>query len=99
MCARTAQRRYNGPQYEGLRFGRAGVSTACPAARRLIEGAEIIRKSSYLPKLPTSLQTAAQRLAKQDGVSVNQWIAVAIAQKIGVVETVADFLRARSVAG
>lgn len=53
-------------------------------------------KTSYPLKLPTSVKVAAQRLAKQDGVSLNQWIAVAVAQKIGAVETAADFLRRRA---
>jgi hypothetical protein len=53
-------------------------------------------KASYPLKLPVSLKEAAARLAKEDGVSLNQWIAVAIAQKIGVVETASDFLRRRA---
>jgi hypothetical protein len=53
-------------------------------------------KSSYPLKLPTSVKTAAQRLAKEDGVSLNQWIAVAVAEKIGAVETAASFLRHRA---
>ena len=53
-------------------------------------------KASYPLKLPQSVKLAAARLAKEDGVSLNQWIAVAIAQKIGVVETAADFLAARA---
>jgi hypothetical protein len=36
-----------------------------------------------------------QRLAKEDGVSLNQWIAAAVAEKVGVVETAADFFRKR----
>ena len=47
-------------------------------------------------KLPNSLKEAAARLAKADGVSLNQWIATAVAQKVGVVETAADFLRRRA---
>jgi len=35
-------------------------------------------------------------LSEAAGVSLNQWIAVAIAQKIGVVETAADFLKRRA---
>ncbi len=42
------------------------------------------------------VKAAAARLAKEDGVSLNQWISVAIAQKIGVVETASDFLRRRT---
>lgn len=50
-------------------------------------------KAAYPLKLPASVKEAAARLAKEDGVSLNQWIAVAIAQKIGVVETASDFLK------
>ena len=53
-------------------------------------------KASYPLKLPASVKSAAARLAKEDGVSLNQWISVAIAQKIGVVETAADFLAQRA---
>lgn len=53
-------------------------------------------KSSYPLKLPTSIKDAAVRLAKQDGVSLNQWIASAVAQKVGVAETVAHFLSHRA---
>jgi hypothetical protein len=53
-------------------------------------------KASYPLKLPASIKAAAARLAKEDGVSLNQWISVAIAQKIGVVETAADFLKLRA---
>jgi hypothetical protein len=35
-------------------------------------------------------------LAREDGVSLNQWIAVAVAEKIGAVETSALFLRQRA---
>ena len=52
-------------------------------------------KATYPLKLPASLKKEAARLAKQDGVSLNQWIATAVAQKIGVVETTAEFLKRR----
>lgn len=55
-----------------------------------------MNKASYPLKLPMSVKAAAQRLAKEDGVSLNQWIAVAVAEKIGSVETAADFLRRRA---
>lgn len=55
-----------------------------------------MNKTSYPLKLPTSLKSAAQRLAREDGVSLNQWIAVAVAEKIGAVETAADFLKRRA---
>lgn len=53
-------------------------------------------KASYPLKLPASIKSAAQRLAREDGVSLNQWIAVAVAQKIGAVETAADFLSSKA---
>jgi hypothetical protein len=53
-------------------------------------------KSTYPLKLPFSTKEAAQRLAKEDGVSLNQWIAVAVAEKVGVVETAAGFFKSRA---
>jgi hypothetical protein len=41
-------------------------------------------KATYPLKLPLSIKKAAQRLAKEDGVSLNQWIAAAVAEKVGV---------------
>ena len=49
----------------------------------------------YPLKLPASLKETAARLAKDDGVSLNQWIATAVAQKIGAVETAAEFFDRR----
>jgi hypothetical protein len=53
-------------------------------------------KATYPLKLPASIKAAAARLAKEDGVSLNQWIATAVAQKVGVVETAASFFRRRA---
>jgi hypothetical protein len=53
-------------------------------------------KATYPLKLPASIKAAAARLAKEDGVSLNQWIATAVAQKVGVVETAAAFFRRRA---
>jgi hypothetical protein len=53
-------------------------------------------KGTYPLKLPLSIKKAAQRLAKEDGVSLNQWIAAAVAQKVGTVETAASFFARRS---
>jgi hypothetical protein len=53
-------------------------------------------KATYPLKLPASIKMAAARLAKEDGVSLNQWIATAVAQKVGVVETAALFFRRRA---
>jgi hypothetical protein len=55
-----------------------------------------MNRTTYPLKLPNSIKQEAQRLAREDGVSLNQWISVAVAQKIGVVETTAEFLKRRS---
>jgi len=52
-------------------------------------------KATYPLKLPLSIKKA-QRLAKEDGVPLNQWIAAAVAEKVGVAETVADFFKKRA---
>ena len=53
-------------------------------------------RATYPLKLPASIKAAAERLAKEDGVSLNQWIATAVAHKVGAVETAAGFFRTRS---
>lgn len=53
-------------------------------------------KTKYPLQLPTSLKSVAAQLAKQDGVSLNQWITAAVAQKIGAVQTAAEFLKAKA---
>jgi hypothetical protein len=53
-------------------------------------------KATYPLKLSASLKREAERLAKLDGVSLNQWIGSAVAQKIGAVQTTAEFLRLRA---
>jgi hypothetical protein len=54
------------------------------------------RKATYSLKLPLSIKKAAPRLAQEDGVSLNQWIASAVAEKVGVVETAAEFFKKRA---
>jgi hypothetical protein len=53
-------------------------------------------KAAYPLKLPASVKAAAARLAKADGVSLNQFIAVAVAEKVGVLETAQEFLNRRA---
>ena len=50
----------------------------------------------YPLQLPMSLKETAARLAGEDGVSLNQWITAAVAQKIGAVETADEFLKRRA---
>ena len=51
----------------------------------------------YPLQLPISLKETAMRVAKDDGVSLNQWITSAVAQKIGAVEAADEFLERRAV--
>ena len=53
-------------------------------------------KAAYPLKLPASIKAAAARLAKEDGLLLNQWVASAVAQKVGAVETAAEFFCRRA---
>jgi hypothetical protein len=46
--------------------------------------------------LPDSLLKRAEELAWEDGVSLDVWVTSALAQKIGAVETAAEFFKRRS---
>ncbi len=46
--------------------------------------------------LPRSLEKEALRLAGEDGVTLDHWVSLAVAQKIGSVETAAEFFRKRA---
>ena len=50
----------------------------------------------YPLSLPASLKETAARLVREDGVSLNQWIVTAVAQKIGAVETAEVLLAERA---
>jgi hypothetical protein len=53
-------------------------------------------KSTYPLKLPNSIKEAAAELARVDGVSLNQFIAAAVAEKVGVLRTASEFLKQRA---
>jgi hypothetical protein len=46
-------------------------------------------KSNYALRLPNSLKTEAEKLAAEDGTTLNQFISVAVAEKIAAMKTVA----------
>jgi HicB family len=50
----------------------------------------------YPLHLPESLKETATRMAREDGVSLNQWIVTAVAQKIGAVDTAQAMLDRRA---
>ncbi|MGQ0655845.1 MAG: pilus assembly protein HicB [Betaproteobacteria bacterium] len=53
-------------------------------------------KSTYPLKLPTSVKNAAAQLAKEDGVSLNQFIAAAVAEKVGSLRAAQVYLAERA---
>ncbi len=53
-------------------------------------------EATYQLNLPASIRIAATRLAEEDGVTLNDWIASAVAQKVGSVETAAAFFKRRA---
>jgi hypothetical protein len=46
--------------------------------------------------IPESLLNRAEELAREDGVSLDIWVTSAVAQKIGAVETAAEFFRRKA---
>lgn len=52
------------------------------------------RSSTYPLRLPASIKAEAERLAAQEGTSLNQFVATAVAEKVAALRT-ADFFAAR----
>ena len=50
-------------------------------------------KPAYPLKISPALKRAASRLAKEEGISLDYWINMAIAQKLGAAETAAYYRR------
>lgn len=53
-------------------------------------------KTTYPLKPPKSVKSAAAELAKADGVSLNQLIASAVAEKVGTLQGAQIFLKERA---
>jgi hypothetical protein len=53
----------------------------------------VTAKSAYPLKISPALKSEASRLAKEEGVSLDYWINMAIAQKIGSTETATYYRR------
>jgi hypothetical protein len=53
------------------------------------------RRSTYPLRLPLSVKTEVERLAKQEGTSVNQFVATAVAEKLAAMNTAAFFAQRR----
>ena len=46
---------------------------------------------TYPLRLPRSLKEAVERLSKQDGTSINQFVATAVAEKVSALQTARFF--------
>jgi uncharacterized protein (DUF1778 family) len=49
------------------------------------------KTGAYSLRLPLSLKAAVEKLAKQDGTSVNQFVVMAVAEKISAMQTATFF--------
>jgi hypothetical protein len=55
-----------------------------------------ITQSAYPLRLPRSVKAEVERRAKADGVSINQFVATAVAEKLAVMDTAAFFAERRA---
>lgn len=54
------------------------------------------KSSTYPLRLPRSLRMAIEKLSKQDGTSVNQFVVMAVAEKISAMTTAEYFAQRRA---
>ena len=54
------------------------------------------RTGAYALRLPLSLKAAVERLSKQDGTSINQFVVMAVAEKVSALETAEFFAERKS---
>lgn len=54
------------------------------------------RTSTYPLRLPVSLKAAVERLSRRDGTSINQFVVVAVAEKIAAMTTEEHFAERRA---
>jgi len=51
--------------------------------------------STYPLRLPKSIKAAAEKLAREEGVSMNQFVATAVAEKLAAMQTATFFNESR----
>jgi len=56
----------------------------------------ISKNSTYSLRLPASLKAAVEKLSAQDGTSINQFVVVAVAEKVSALNTAAFFEERRA---
>jgi uncharacterized protein (DUF1778 family) len=53
------------------------------------------KSTTYSLRLPRSIKEAVARIAKQDGTSINQFVVMAVAEKLAALETASFFADCR----
>ena len=53
-------------------------------------------QSTYPLRLPRSVKAEVERRAKEDGISINQFVATAVAEKLAAMNTAAFFAERRN---
>lgn len=51
--------------------------------------------STYPLRLPKSIKAAAEKLAREEGISMNQFVATAVAEKLAAMQTASFFIERR----
>ena len=54
------------------------------------------KTSTYPLRLPLSLKAAIEKLSKEDGTSINQFVVMAVAEKVSAMNTAAFFEQRRA---
>ncbi|MBL8217611.1 MAG: toxin-antitoxin system HicB family antitoxin [Bryobacterales bacterium] len=54
------------------------------------------KTSTYPLRLPVSLKAAVEKLSKQDGTSINQFVVMAVAEKVSALQTATFFEERRA---
>lgn len=52
--------------------------------------------STYPLRLPRSLKDAVERISREDGTSINQFVATAVAEKVSALQTAQFFLNRKA---
>jgi len=63
-----------------------------------VAGEKDVTKANYALRLQASLKSEAERVAKAEGTTLNQFINVAVAEKLSALRTV-EYFRERAVRG
>ena len=57
---------------------------------------QMMTKSTFTLRLPSTLKAEATRLAKREGVSLNHWIVAAVMEKIAAAHADTEMSKART---